>query len=161
MILTHGPNTTTPLNVHWPGAVKPGQVIDELADATDMLPTFADLTGAPLPEGVPLDGQSIVSLLKGTFFDLKNDPYEKKNLTGGTAPDVVAARKKLQTVLSSFGPNKEMTGFPRRHSALGKVPDLPAGSGKWKPFTVKAKDKNRNRRGRKGKKAGKAGQAEQ
>ena len=154
----------TPLVANWPGTIEPGQVTDELADATDMLPTFAELAGAPLPEGVRLDGQSIVSLLtgrpgsrrewifsqvgdarkardkrfilhaNGRFYDLQADPYEKNNLASGTDPVAVAARRKLQEVLDSLPEDKVLEGFPERYTALGKVPDLPAGSGTWKPL---------------------------
>ncbi len=57
--------THEPLIVNWPGKIAPGQVRDELADSSDMLPTLAEVAGAPLPkppgDGV-IDGRSFLSL---------------------------------------------------------------------------------------------------
>ena len=167
----------TPLIANWPGTIAPGQVTEELSDATDMLPTFAELAGTPLPEGVKLDGQSIVSLLTGKagprrewifsqvgskrkardkqyilhvdgkFYDLQADPYEKNDLSKSTDAKAAAAREKLQKVLDSFPEDKVLEGFPERYSKLGKVPDLPAGSGKWKPFISPVKkDKKKDKK---------------
>jgi len=41
-----------------PGTIAAGAVSDDLVDFTDLLPTFADLGRAPLPQGVRLDGHS-------------------------------------------------------------------------------------------------------
>ncbi len=164
----------TPLIVNWPGTIRPGQVTDELSDISDMLPTFAELAGASLPRNVKIDGQSIVSILlgqegprrkwifsqlgkerlirdkryilhsDGRFYDLKTDPYEKNNLANSKDPEIIKAKIKLKKVLNSFPPDKKLTGFPPSYEELGKVPDLPPGSGKWKKFKVtKVKNKNR------------------
>lgn len=81
------------------------------------------------------------------MFDLEADPYEQNNLSASTDPAVAAARTKLRKVLDSFPEDHALTGFPERYSATGKVPDLPAGSGKWKPFktTPKVKDKTKDK----------------
>jgi len=122
-----------------------------------------------------LDGQSIVSLLRGRpgprrkwiysqvggnrkvrdkrfilhangkFFDLKNDPYEKSNLSAGSDAEIAAARERLGKVLDAMPADKEMTGFPDRYSKTGKVPLLPAGSGKWKAFKATGKTKKPKR----------------
>jgi arylsulfatase A-like enzyme len=57
-----------PFVVNCPGAVGKG-VTDALVDFTDMLPTFADLAGAPLKPGVELDGRSFAPLLRGQAAD--------------------------------------------------------------------------------------------
>jgi arylsulfatase A-like enzyme len=165
----------TPLVVNWPGGIKPGRATSDLSDISDMMPTFAELAGATLPEGVKIDGESIVSILKGAdgprrkwifsqiedkrfirdkrfilhvdgrMYDLAADPYEKNNLAASTDPDVASARQKLQKVLDSFGENKKYEGFPPRYSESNKVPDLPAGSGRWKDYRTNDKKTKRTR----------------
>ena len=49
----------------WPGSVPAGSVSDEVATTMDLLPTFARLGGATLPEGRILDGRDISALLAG------------------------------------------------------------------------------------------------
>ena len=107
------------------------RVSSDLVDFTDMLPTFAEMAGAPLPEGVELDGHSFVGSLKsegnerawvysqrgenrtvrdqrfkvnsdGSFFDLVNDPLEKNDLRASSEPEIAEARKRLSGVLGSM-----------------------------------------------------------
>jgi arylsulfatase A len=49
-----------PLIVRGPGLVPPGTVSRELASLADVLPTLAELAGAAVPAGHPLDGKSLV-----------------------------------------------------------------------------------------------------
>ena len=49
----------------WPGTVPAGRVTDEPWAFWDYLPTVAELSGTPLPEGVKTDGHSLASFLKG------------------------------------------------------------------------------------------------
>ena len=42
-----------------------GRVTGDLVDFSDVLATFAELAGAPLPEGVTLDGQSFAGSITG------------------------------------------------------------------------------------------------
>jgi len=56
--------TRVPFLARWPGVIEAGTVSDGLVDFTDLLPTFAEVAEAPLPEGVRLDGQSFVPLLR-------------------------------------------------------------------------------------------------
>jgi len=48
----------------WPGVIKSGVDEDKLTAHTDVFPTLAELAGAKIPEGVKLDGRSLVPLLK-------------------------------------------------------------------------------------------------
>jgi len=52
-----------PCFVHWPGKVPAGSVCNELATSMDLLPTFAHLAGAKLPEDRIIDGRDIRDLL--------------------------------------------------------------------------------------------------
>jgi arylsulfatase A len=54
-----------PLVVNWPGVTPAGTIKDDLVDSTDFFPTFAELTGAQLPAGKPIDGVSILPQIRG------------------------------------------------------------------------------------------------
>lgn len=45
----------------WPNKIKAGTETDATAIGMDLLPTLAELAGVPLPEGVKIDGVSLVS----------------------------------------------------------------------------------------------------
>ncbi len=53
----------TPLFVKWPGKVKKGLVLEELASVIDLMPTLSDMAGLDLKVEKPLDGLSLKSLL--------------------------------------------------------------------------------------------------
>ena len=53
-----------PCIVYWKGHTKPGTICNKLASNIDLFPTFAEITGAPLPER-KIDGISILSLIEG------------------------------------------------------------------------------------------------
>jgi len=58
-----------PFIVNGPGRVPAGVVTDALTDFTDLLPTFADLAGATVPEEAPVDGVSIAPVVLGKAKD--------------------------------------------------------------------------------------------
>ena len=62
-----------PFIVNCPGTVAAGVETDALTDFSDLLPTFAELGGAPLPKGVTLDGRSFAPLLLGKADDSPRD----------------------------------------------------------------------------------------
>ena len=57
--------TRVPLIVNWPGKVKAGAVNSDLIDFSDWLPTLAELAGAKIAPGRPLDGQSFANSFRG------------------------------------------------------------------------------------------------
>jgi arylsulfatase A-like enzyme len=73
--VTGGKSQTTengicvPFIANGPGLVPQGVKTDALTDFTDMLPTFAELAGATLPDDVVLDGVSIADVLLGNTKD--------------------------------------------------------------------------------------------
>ena len=82
--------TNVPLIANWPGTIAPGQVVDDLVDMSDFLPTFAELAGADVPDAGRLDGHSFAGRL------LRGDPsprpwaYAEEAVLpkpGGTEPD--------------------------------------------------------------------------
>ena len=64
--------TRVPLIAHWPRTIPGGQVLDDLVDTTDFLPTIAAVTGAQPPSGVQLDGRSFSPQLR----DEQGNPRE-------------------------------------------------------------------------------------
>jgi arylsulfatase A-like enzyme len=54
-----------PLFVNWPGIVKPGSMSETPVIGVDLFPTFCEMSGAEIPDHHPLDGISLVPLLKG------------------------------------------------------------------------------------------------
>jgi len=63
-----------PCIMRWPGRIQSGTVCDKMAATIDVLPTIAEITGAPLPEKT-IDGVSIVSLLDGNKETNPRDHY--------------------------------------------------------------------------------------
>ena len=53
-----------PCLMRWPGVIPAGGICNKLSSSIDLLPTFAAITGAPLPEN-KIDGVSILPLLIG------------------------------------------------------------------------------------------------
>ena len=76
-----------PMIANWPAVIKKGSISKDLIDATDFIPTFAELAGAPLPTNNILDGKSFAYQLKGTkgaprdwiFTELGNDWYVRSS----------------------------------------------------------------------------------
>jgi len=82
--------TNVPMIANWSGTIKAGQVVEDLVDFSDLLPTFLDLAGAPLPAGRKLDGISFANRLRGHGPSPRSFTYcEEKALPkpGGVEPD--------------------------------------------------------------------------
>lgn len=54
-----------PTYMVWPGVIKPGTECNTPITSVDFMPTFAEVAGAELPKDQPVDGISILPLLKG------------------------------------------------------------------------------------------------
>jgi arylsulfatase A len=75
-----------PFFATWPGVTPSGKVNANVADASDLLPTFAEIAGAPMPTGRVIDGRSLVSQFKGdtksprtwAFCQLSNNYYVRE-----------------------------------------------------------------------------------
>ena len=55
----------SPAFMRWPGHIKPGTKVTQIAGAIDLLPTLADFAGARIVSTKPLDGVSLTPLLGG------------------------------------------------------------------------------------------------
>jgi len=53
-----------PCIMRWPGVIPAGDICSRLATALDVLPTLAEITGAPLPD-LKIDGVNILPLMLG------------------------------------------------------------------------------------------------
>lgn len=82
--------TNVPMIANWPGTIAPGQQVDDLVDFSDILPTFLDLAGVPLPAGQPLDGVSFANRLRGQGASPRSFAYCEEAVLpkpGGVEPD--------------------------------------------------------------------------
>jgi len=144
-----------PLIVNWQGTTPAGTVNRDLVDFTDFFTTFAELSGARLPQGVTLDGQSIAPQLKGekgrprewvyvelmgqsyvrdarwklandgAMFDLQEAPFKEIPVPSDTA-ETAAARQRLQKILDKH-PAPPYTGKngPKKSSSTPGASDTP------------------------------------
>lgn len=75
-----------PLIINWPGVITKAAVSKNLIDASDFVPTFAEIAGATLPNDKKLDGTSFAQQIKGgkanarnwIFTELGNDWYVRE-----------------------------------------------------------------------------------
>ncbi|WP_442511872.1 sulfatase-like hydrolase/transferase [Novipirellula sp. SH528] len=82
--------TNVPMIANWPGTISPGQQVDDLVDFSDILPTFLDLAGVPLPANPKLDGVSFANRLRGQRASPRSFAYCEEAVLpkpGGVEPD--------------------------------------------------------------------------
>jgi arylsulfatase A-like enzyme len=82
--------TNVPMIANWSGTIKAGQVVDDLVDFSDLLPTFLDLAGTSLPAGRKLDGVSFANRLRGQGASKRSFTYCEGAVLpkpGGVEPD--------------------------------------------------------------------------
>ncbi|MDF1813167.1 MAG: exo-alpha-sialidase [Verrucomicrobiales bacterium] len=72
--LTEG-GIRVPFIARWPETIQPGTVSDEVIAFQDLLPTFAELAGANIPEDLSIDGISVSAALKGGKLKDRNYLY--------------------------------------------------------------------------------------
>ena len=63
-----------PFIAKWPGRINPGRTVACMATMMDLLPTFANLAGAP-PPAAPLDGVDIMPVLTGDAETVDRPPF--------------------------------------------------------------------------------------
>ena len=69
-----------PFIISWPGVSPAGRLNENFADASDLLPTFAEIAGAPPPGNRVIDGKSLLPQIKG---DTKSPRTWAFNQLGG------------------------------------------------------------------------------
>lgn len=99
-----------PLIVHWPGQTKAGSVCSEPVRSVDFYPTLAEIAGAKVPRSQPLDGVSLVQLLKNPASQLSRDalywhyPLTKPHFLGGFSSGAI--RQGDWKLVEHFGSGK-------------------------------------------------------
>ena len=119
-----------PFFATWPGVTPAGKVNANVSDASDLLPTFAEIAGAPLPTGRVIDGRSLVSQFKGdtksprtwAFCQLSNNFYVRevgwKLDQSGTLYDMKDAPFKEVAVAADTKDEAAMAARARLSAAL-------------------------------------------
>ena len=149
-----------PCVMWWPGKIPAGKTSGEIAGTIDLLPTFAELTGASLGNEVPIDGKSIVPLIEGQegsksphetwFYGTKGVRKGNWKLLGGELFDLEAdlsettdLSKKLPEVVaeltrllghhrSDLGRNSRPPGiFKRKKRTFTELPNWEIEKGLW------------------------------
>ena len=99
--------TRVPLIVSWPdGIKKPGRIVDDLVEFTDVLPTLCEVTGAALPKNHPQDGASIVPVLQN-----KADARKKDWIYIWYRGRVMVRDKKYSLVARTDGSDAKLTRY--------------------------------------------------
>jgi len=116
--------TRVPLIVNWPtGIQKPGRVVDDLVEFTDMMPTLCEVTGAKLPKNHPGDGVSIVSVLRNQADARRKDWiyiwYRKQVMVRNKQYSFVANQDGSNAALTRY--NGSFDGKKLKDSALTKT----------------------------------------
>jgi arylsulfatase A len=80
-----------PLIVYWPGVTKAGSVSEALVITMDLFPTIVEMAGVPLGDARPVDGVSIVPLLRGGTKPVRDTlfwhyPHHQHYQLGGATP---------------------------------------------------------------------------
>jgi arylsulfatase A len=109
-----------PTIASWPGVIKAGQVNTDLIDSSDLLPTFAEVTGAPLPTKNVLDGRSFLPQLQGK----KGNPKEYIYMELGNKWYVRSAKWKLNRAGELF----DMTNAPFEEKLVADYANNPEAS---------------------------------
>ncbi len=102
-----------PMVVRWPGEVTAGSQCDVPVIGMDLLPTFCDIAGVQLPE-VPLDGVSLVSLLRG------DDSAAIRDRTLVWHFPYYHPEKRTPNMQRTVGINDDVVPFVEPHSAIRK-----------------------------------------
>jgi arylsulfatase A len=64
-----------PCIISWPGVIEKGRVVQDIIDFSDFLPTICEATGAKIPDGLTIDGQSFLAQLKGETESPRDSIY--------------------------------------------------------------------------------------
>ena len=113
-----------PFIISWRGVTPAGRLSENFTDASDLLPTFAEIAGAPLPGNRIIDGKSLLPQIKGAtnsprtwaftqlgdsyhvreagwklnqagqLFDMKNAPFEEIPIAADSKDGAAIAARK-------------------------------------------------------------------
>ena len=140
-----------PLAANWPGVTPAGKVNHDLIDFSDFFATFAELTGASLPEGVKLDSRSFAAQIKGekgaprdwVYVELNGKSYVRdarfKLTNKGEMFDLSEAPYKEIAVASDTTDAAAVAARKQLQAVLDDHPTAPAGPAAAKKAAKKAK----------------------
>lgn len=93
----HEGSYRVPFLARWPESIRPGIESDAMAMNIDLLPTFAALAGAVLPDDRKIDGKDILPLLQGS----EDTPHETLFFFNGN--NIAAVRdERFRLVLTTY-----------------------------------------------------------
>ncbi len=98
--------------IRWPGRIRPGTRIPQIAGAIDLLPTLAGLAGVALGPTQPLDGLDLSPLLLGT-----------------AEAESVARQAAARTIVASFGGKVSVRSQTHRLDADARLYNMDADPG--------------------------------
>ncbi len=148
-----------PLVVNWPGVTPAGKVNHDLVDFTDFFVTFAELGGAPLPEGVKLDGHSFAAQIRGqkgtprqwVYVELNGKSFVRdarfKLTNGGELYDLAEAPYKEILVPSDTTDSAAIAARKQLQAVLKEHPTAAGGPGKKAKEGKKKARKKASQRG--------------
>jgi arylsulfatase A-like enzyme len=117
----------------WPGTIRPA-VVTDIGATLDLLPTLADLAGAPVPKDRVLDGYDLGPVLRGTAGSPRQDVFYYRG------PKLYALRhgpwKAHFFTKSEYGADPEVAHDPPLLYHLGEDPGENYDRGKARPDVV-------------------------
>lgn len=118
--------------IRWPGKTRPGQVCDEPLANLDVLPTFCEIAGVPLPRDRALDGASFLPIFESKPIRRKQPLYWQYDRALGWAKvamrdgdwkilaDADLKRFELYHIRQDIGEKNDLAGKePERLAAMG------------------------------------------
>lgn len=112
-----------PFIVRWPGQVEAGSVSKQTICFTDVLATFADVTGSSLPRGQGPDSFSFLAALKGNE---KPNTEARSPLVLKSARGHFSIRSGKWKYINGLGSGGFSDGFADAYQAAERKPDDPA-----------------------------------
>lgn len=79
-----------PCVVSWPGMIKQGRVLPDIADVSDIVPTICEVAGIDLPADIPFDGVSFAPQLRGERGTPRESMYMWYARNGGPNAQIFA-----------------------------------------------------------------------
>ncbi len=91
------------LLARWPGGIQAGQRVTHLTSHVDLLPTLAEIAGAPPPEGI--QGRSFAPLFAGASMSHREFIFAEKNTTYGDVKRCLRTRSYKYIINYDEGPS--------------------------------------------------------